>query len=789
MGKINILPSEIFNLISAGEVVERPSSVVKELVENSIDAGATEITINIENGGISKIEISDNGIGVLAEDIKAVFLPHATSKLKDAEDLNMISTLGFRGEAMASIARVSEIELVSKPKNQATARKIFVKAGEILDLQEIVDKDGTRTIVKNLFFNTPVRLKFLKKPKSEERLVTQTMQNIIFANPDIAFNYSVDGKLIFSTDGKSLVSAMHEIYSRNDLKEMFEHSYEKHSSKFVGWLSKPTHTKPNRSYQTVIINGRVVTCQIVSMAIERAYKPYLMKRSFPMFIASLILPFDMVDVNVHPTKAEVRFADNNLVFGFVYNAVKDFLEFNTHQNMQSNSNTKTVKVKQEKIDKLFNQKNVIANQNDLVETVKQKINIEKPNDAEKNLITSNKIIKAVDLNDFSNSNSNKTIINTKIESDKNEIKNINFERKSLEVEQKNQNLEQNLKSNKLKNQILNNAKCNVSGLKNFGSIGNSFCDKNFESLINSKTENNKKNNSNIENNDKLIDCNNISENLQTDKLYKQFDNNVSEKIEIQSLVSATLDKNLNNGISNNVERKTQENEQYFTENIKNDFDNEINKKDFRENISAENKLFEKLPYWTENSKIIGQLFDTYILLSNGNDFYIIDQHAAHEKILFDKLVANLENNFSQPLLIPYEIQTNAIEFETLQRILPSMKKIGFCISKNSNDNFEILEVPLLLVDMKIEKFINSILNDLSVFSDIKLDDILHEKLCQMACKSAIKAGNVLSNEQIAYILSVFFDENGNLPKQCPHGRPAILKIKKNELEKMFKRIV
>ncbi|HKL94196.1 MAG TPA: DNA mismatch repair endonuclease MutL, partial [Clostridia bacterium] len=325
MGRINILTSDVYNLISAGEVVERPASVVKELIENSIDAGATEIDVEIENGGISLIRISDNGIGILPEDIKSVFLPHATSKLKIADDLDTIATLGFRGEALASISAVSEVNLVSKTESAEVAVALSVKGGVYGNVEYLAGKKGTTITVQNLFYNTPARIKFLKKPKSEEHLVTSKIQELALANPEISFKYTVDKRLLFSTDGTSMLSALHSIYDRATMRELVPFSTNHGAISLSGYFSKPTYTKANRSYQTIIINGRVVSCNTVSTAIERAYAPYLMKRSFPMFIVSIMLPFDTVDVNVHPAKSEVRFADNNAVFGFVFSVMREML--------------------------------------------------------------------------------------------------------------------------------------------------------------------------------------------------------------------------------------------------------------------------------------------------------------------------------------------------------------------------------------------------------------------------------------------------------------------------------
>lgn len=321
MSKIKILDSNIYNKISAGEVVERPSSVVKELVENSIDAGANHIIVEITNGGLRSIKITDNGSGIDREDIKTAFLPHATSKLTSAEDLFAISTLGFRGEALASIASVSMIVIKSKTSSAASGYMLELKGGVITNEQPCSSNNGTIIEVSNIFYNTPARLKFMKKPKSEEGYVRSIVEELILANPYVAIELFTDNIRVFSSVGDGLFNAISAIYDNSITNNLLPLSYDKGSYRINGYIGNKALSKSNRTYQTIIINGRVISNQVISSAAAKAYGSAMMSRCYPVFVLDITMPFDMVDVNVHPSKAEVRFRDSSIMYGIVYSAI------------------------------------------------------------------------------------------------------------------------------------------------------------------------------------------------------------------------------------------------------------------------------------------------------------------------------------------------------------------------------------------------------------------------------------------------------------------------------------
>ncbi len=326
MATINLLSSKIYNRIAAGEVVERPSSVVKELVENSIDAGANKITIEIQNGGISSITVTDNGQGIAKSELKKALLPHATSKISTLSDLDNISSLGFRGEALASIASVSKITIQSKPQDQDFGAQIYAEGGLIQDICDAPSIDGTVICVKNLFYNTPVRAKFLKTERSEEGEITSIVVKFILGNPNLSIKYVADGKIILQSYGDGLESAMVKVYGSTIISDCFYIDTEKNGIKIKGYIGKHYFTKANRSYQTVFINGRYVSNQTVSSAIGNAYGAYLMKRQYPFYVVTLELPTETVDVNVHPNKTDVRFLNNQIIYGTLYSVVSKVLD-------------------------------------------------------------------------------------------------------------------------------------------------------------------------------------------------------------------------------------------------------------------------------------------------------------------------------------------------------------------------------------------------------------------------------------------------------------------------------
>lgn len=625
---INILPSEIYNKISAGEVVERPASVVKELVENSIDGGATKITVEIFEGGIKKIIVSDNGTGIEPEDVEKAFLPHATSKISSETDLFSIASLGFRGEALASIAAVSQVELVSKTENNDYGISFKINGGVPESKSEVGFEKGTRISVSNLFFNTPARLKFLKKPKSEEGEITPLIAKIILANPTLSIRYIVDNRIVYNTFGNGLAEAMYIIYGKETYDNLLEVSYNCDDISVSGYIARPTFAKPNRTYQTLFVNGRVVSNYMISSAVQDAVDAYIMKGKFPLFALNISIPFEQVDVNVHPSKQEVKFENSGKIYGIVNSAIYK----------------------------------AVSNANYIQETTIFEDPVKSANEPE-----TSKNNSSFELAKLLQEHASKTNEGTILRSSDSTLSKI---------------LAENL-------------------------------------------------NNNLNKNEEKIDLNQI-------KL---------EEVEISPIIP-------------------EKNEEKITEKIE-------------QNI---------IPEFFEKYKIIGVLFETYILIEQDDLFYIIDQHAAHERQLFDKFSKEVEEGglTLQSLLVPYVFSANLKETEFLENNLDALNSSGIEIIPFGENTFKVSAVPSILSQMNLKEFFSSILEETTGLSR-KTNEALKNKIARHACRSAVKAGDKLSEGEIDVLLKSF-KENKNV-LLCPHGRPIVVVFKKTEIEKWFKRIV
>ena len=631
MGKINLLSSKIYNRIAAGEVVERPFSVVKELVENSIDAGATKIKIEIENGGISSIIITDNGQGIEKSDLKKALMPHATSKISNLNDLDNILTLGFRGEALASIASVSKITITSKPKEQDIGAQIIADGGEILSINDCAAVDGTEIAVKNLFYNTPVREKFLHSERSEENEISNTVARFILGNPKIAFELVADGKQIYQSYGDGFESAMVCVYGAEIINNFLYIDTERNGIKINGYVGKHNFTKGNRSYQTTFLNGRYVVNQTISAAISNAYSAYMMKRQYPVYVLSLNIPTEIVDVNVHPNKLDVRFANNQIIYGSIYTTISKVLD--------GSSEALNIVTDNKQNNKQFTNEYAI------------------------DYATHNGILKEIKLP---------------------------------------------------KDEQIN--------VKKF---------------------------------DKLVFCDSLP---QSENNFEKIDYKIKDKEPVIDIFAE------NKAFIESLDRKK-------------------NSQNFNKEMLTQQKI-----EVTKELNYIGQALNTYLIFDDGVDIYIADQHAAHERILFDKLLDSQKNNdiITQPLLIPYILNVNNLEYEFLASKIDTLNKIGIEIFEFGRNSFKVSSIPTFLTEMNIQKFFDSILTDLDGLKDITVNDILLEKLAQKACKAAIKSGDKLSQPEID-ILTEKLKENLGL--KCPHGRPVAIKITRTEIDKWFKRIV
>ena len=659
MGKINILPKSVYNRISAGEVVERPSSVVKELFENAVDAGATQITVAIERGGLDEIFVSDNGCGMDKDDIPKAFLPHATSKIKEADDLDRIVTLGFRGEAIASIASVSECRISSKLHDAEMGYTLTAVGGSIGNLTEAPCTDGTSVTVSRLFFNTPARLKFLKTDKSEEREVSSTIEKLILSNPYVAVKYFADDKLLLQSFGGGEEDAILAVYGSDFIDKCYKIASESNGISIKGYIGNTNFFKANRTYQTVIVNGRFVEDKTISLAVNNAYASYLMKRQYPVYVLSIVVPPEILDVNVHPRKAEVRFSNNQVIYGTVYSVVSRVLD--------GSASALNIVVKSPKESK------IVLSQKEEGE----ELDLSKP-------ITT--------FDSFTSPFNPKGKPYIRSEED----------------------------GLKKRNGVTNYAKTEVPP-------------------------------------------------YELPEIPKKAKTSVAErKTEIKDYSSDSFGE---------IDEGKTSIDDIFKEN-----------KAYIEKLEREREKSEQIEMETDVPvHYIGQVLKTYLVLERGNEMILIDQHAAHERFLFDKFYETVKTNkvVKQSLLYPFAFKTNAKEFDIIYEEMQYFRNIGIDIEAADDDLFKVYSVPVELVDMDYDVFFRDVLSDQS-FMQERLPGVLTEKLIQKACKSAIKSGYELSMSEIDALLALLKDNWG---LKCPHGRPIAVKISRSEIDKWFKRIV
>ncbi|MBQ9081167.1 MAG: DNA mismatch repair endonuclease MutL [Clostridia bacterium] len=663
MGKINILTPNVYNRIAAGEVVDRPYSVVKELVENAIDAGASEVEIRIEKGGKSYISVQDNGGGIEYSDLKSVFLPHATSKISKASDLENIHTLGFRGEAVASISAVSRMRYTSKCEN-SECYKIECNGGEIGEIIRASGADGTLVEVEDLFFNTPVRLKFLKSDKAEEGDITTFVYRFILSHPEISFKYYVDNRLIAQSFGEGEEETLVSVYGANILHNTYRIEAVKHGVKIRGYISNQNFFKPNRSYQSVFLNGRYIVNNTISAALTNAYAGYAMKRQYPFYVLYIDLPAEIVDVNVHPNKADVRFADNQVIYACIYSVISAVLD----------GNSKALE---------YVMPNTVA------------------------LPTTPRIEEKVPV--------------------------FTYEQAKSEIE-----------AAKAKPIIKEQEKPRYTA----------------EELPFEE----------VRNGDRGGDRDVIAE--KAEKPVK------AKKSAKQPMPYSDLFFEVNTLRVHTPEAEKKDD--FFEENKRFLLEQEAAQKARKEK--------EQLKIDVDRCEYKGNLFNTFLIYEFGDNAYIIDQHAAHERLIFDRLKKKMENRavLQQPMLLPYSLHTTPVEALFLEDCLPVLKEIGFDIAEQGATDFTVTAVPVDLQNISLDQFFAEVLHDVSGLRGIKLSEILKDRLAMSACKAAVKGGMKLTEEEVKQLLA---DMEGDTGLKCPHGRPAVVKLSKYEIEKMFKRIV
>ena len=599
MPKINILPAKVYNRIAAGEVVDRPYSVVKELVENAIDAGATEIEIYIEKGGKQLIRVVDNGCGIERDDLHSAFLPHATSKIAKAEDLENILTLGFRGEAVASIAAVSKMTIASKTK-EGKCYSLFSNGGELGQITEAAGENGTDVCVELLFFNTPVRLGFLKSDKAEETDITNFVSRFILNRPDISFTYYANGKKVLQSFGGGVAEALVGVYGASTLAECFEIDAEKHGIRIRGYIGNQNFFKPNKSYQSVFLNGRYIQNVTVSSAIANAYASYMMKRQYPFYVLYIDVPTEIVDVTVHPNKADVRFADNQIIYGCIYTVISAILD----------------------------------GQSKAMEYIVRRPSASVYTDTQEELQKDKEEQKPTYPPVFSTEKNKTPILK---EEPKRQtmfgITTLTYEEAQREIEACAPAFTAKKQGVELPFEEVNKSKTPVKGFIPIEEVEDYVLPVGYQDIPPPKKT--KK----------------TAEDLQKRFPDLFFKRNVMQ-VDDPSFAEA----------KQNMEAFDQ-----FAENKR--LLEELEKKNKQNKIDVSSCVY------------AGKLFNTYLMYECKDDVYIIDQHAAHERLIFNRLKKQMSERAvaQQPMLVPFELNLNVFEREFIREHLSEIRDMGFDI--------------------------------------------------------------------------------------------------------------
>lgn len=674
MSEIRVLDPVTIDKIAAGEVVERPYSVVKELAENAIDAGADAVTIEIKDGGKSFIRITDNGSGIEADMVRKAFLRHSTSKLREISDLERIRTLGFRGEALSSISAVSRVELMTKTKDQLLGISYRIEGGREISCEEIGLPDGTTILVKDLFYNTPARLKFMKSAQTEASYIASLAEELSLSHPEIAFKLIINGKVRFQTPGRgSLRDVLFQIYGSEILKKTIDIDVTNGSYHMYGFIGKPELSRGNRKFESYFVNGRYVKNRIIEKGIEDGYKHYLMQHQFPFVLLMFEMDGSLVDVNVHPAKAEVRFSYEKELYDWLCSAIAEALKepefipeiplarkeerFSTKK--ESNIQAKPVLQEQPAAEKIASAIPKAAEKSETGDS---------PENADISLSAGKTAEKAA------------------------EIPAPEIEKKVLEKA-----------SEPPKEALVYSPKAKIPDI------------------------------------------------LSSKSLVKEG----PEPYESKALEAAKKE-----AVS---ERKKAE---YVQMSLP--------------IAQTERKRF----------RLIGEIFDTYWILEYDGKMYMVDQHAAHEKINYERLVRKFSQKTfaSQQIHPPIIVSLNAEEEALIEKFGSTFEQFGFEISPFGGREYSISAVPSDLYGMNEKEFFHSLLDEMDDLTGEKADpDLILHRLATAACKMSVKGNDIISLHEAEVLLKELFACDN--PYHCPHGRPTMVAITKSELERMFKRIV
>ena len=799
MGKIVLLDELTINQIAAGEVIERPASVVKEMIENSIDAGATNIVVEIKNGGISYIRVLDNGKGIARDDVEIAFERHATSKIRSAADLQDVKSMGFRGEALASIAAISNVELISRTEDQPTGEKVIAEGGEVLSVEEVACSVGTAITVRNLFYNTPVRYKFLKKDFTETGYIEDVITRAALVHPEIAFKLINTGKTTISTNGNGdIKSAVYSLFGKEIAEEIIPVEYEYEYIKVKGVIGKPAIARSNRANQMFFINDRYVKDKTLTAAAEQAYKGMIPIGKFAFLILNLEMTPSKVDVNVHPAKLEVRFSEENVVFQAVFHAIKNnLLSADLISDREKNKEIKEASKDAFRIDYENMNKGGLFGKEATTETTDATIVIN----------TQNELSKMVQTPDIPESEGKQ--IETKSDID------------NLDVFERLKRLQQQLKEDIVANPKIQMTDDYKKMKEKYKEIINAT-DEIQQRTEKKQDEDIKENNSN--------EYNQMNEQNQSKDLLHQ-----DEKQDLLEVKEAGKEL---------IETKEQEKEiAEVTEQDKDIAEVKEQDKDIME-IKVQNKeltevkdkilsfesmyreIFGKEPYGgrlkpeepkkektgdkykiTEEElddnvsvfeemesykkptyKFIGIAFKTYIILEMNQELFIMDQHAAHERILYEKVKKNFFSDTqkeSQMLLLPDVITLTNKEMGIAKDNLQLFERAGFVVEEFGENTLKVSGVPDICIDLDTKELFMETLDEINTVARTAKQEKEEKFIATVACKAAVKANMALTEEEVTSLMNELLKLPN--PFSCPHGRPTVIKMSKYDIERKFAR--
>lgn len=660
MSQINVLDANTINQIAAGEVIERPASVVKELVENSIDAGASAVTVEIKDGGISLIRVTDNGGGIEKDDIPLAFLRHSTSKIKSVEDLLVVSSLGFRGEALSSIASVAQIELVTKPDSALMGTRYLINGGVENLCEDIGCPKGTTMIVRNLFYNTPARRKFLKTAMTEAGYINDLIWRLSLSHPEISFKFINNNQTRLHTMGNSqFKDVVYNVYGRDIAANLLQVNVETDTLKISGFIGKPIISRGNRGYENYFINGRYIKSGVITKAIEEAYKTFIMVHKYPFTALHFTIDPKYLDVNVHPTKMEIRFNNNDEIYKCVFHGIRDALEGKEIIPKATFSSEKEERKEQAVIKKI--EKELIKSQ-------------PKPPEPFETKRRESFVVK--------------------------EMPQTPYVAKEAPVV-----------------------------------------------------------------NERVAD---VLQRPKSPMIAPSKPNSETEKIEI-------------------VEKKS----------IEQPVEQEIKVQVKEENVPQKETKAEQMTLFEapllskearEKHKLVGQVFKTYWIVEYNEKMFIIDQHAAHEKVLYEKLVNRYKNHTVESQLIspPIILTLSLKEIDTVNKYLDNFAQLGFSLEAFGGNEYAVRSVPMDLYGFDPKELVVTMIDALSEDNRSIHSDLMVNRLATAACKAAVKGNQNLSFKEADALIELLLQAEN--PYTCPHGRPTIIEMSKYDLEKKFKRI-